>query len=128
MIKLLGLLIVLAMAGLPAMAQEPVRDEAEVQQDDNSEPDAHAFNGRAVTPIDKEELPSGIQRMIATGEFRRWEVEEAYRIHGGAGRSDGQASYIVVVKRKEDRFALYYDADGRLIRQELMDFVETSSR
>ncbi|MBA3899191.1 MAG: hypothetical protein H0X62_03120 [Bacteroidetes bacterium] len=89
---------------------------------------AQAFHGRVVAQVDSDELPESVKRMISSGEYRKWDIEEAYQIHGGAGRANGQASYIVVVKRRDDRFALYYDQEGKLIRQELMGLQETSNR
>jgi hypothetical protein len=114
--KILTLLFVVF--SISAFAQEKiVTDENELQ-----EQEIQAFHGRTVSEMDKTELPYSVQRMFANSEFKKWEIEEVFRITGGL---EGQASYIIVVTKREDRFALYYNEDGKLIRQEMIGYIDT---
>lgn len=87
----------------------------------------NAFHDRkTVSKINADELPEGIQRVFSNGEFKKWEIEEVYQIHIEEKNSQGNSSYIIVVKRRFDRFALYYDSSGKLIRQERMEEIRRS--
>ncbi|HET6243317.1 MAG: hypothetical protein H0V01_02005 [Bacteroidetes bacterium] len=80
---------------------------------------------KAVIRINADELPEGVQRVVSNGEFRKWEIEEVYRVNCEVG-DKGDSAYILVVKRRLDRFALYYDSSGKLIRQERMEEIRRS--
>ena len=89
--------------------------------------EVHAFYDRKiVSKIEVYELPQGIQRVMANGEFKKWDIEEVYKIHSGQGSVEGHASYIITVKRRFDHFALYYGSDARLIRQERVEATDKS--
>jgi hypothetical protein len=83
-----------------------------------------AFNGRYVSQLEPSELPEMVQRMVSIGEFRKWDIREVYEIHESASQNPGEANYILVVSRRDSLFALYYNLEGRLIRQEMMTFLE----
>jgi hypothetical protein len=103
-------------------------ENQQIKEESNQQTKVEAFQGRTVSQIEPAELPEGLQRTISLSEFSKWEILEAYQIHESAGQLQGQASFILVVKRRETLFALYYDLESRLIRQELMDMQETSIR
>jgi hypothetical protein len=116
-----SLLMIIFSAGLSAYSQQLPQDNA-----GSDETETTAFHGRTVMPIELNELPDDVARVITAGEFRTWRSEEAYRIHGGSERAEGQASYIIVMVKRGERLALYFDENGRLIRQEKVEFQETS--
>jgi hypothetical protein len=103
---------------ITASAQENIV----IDENDLQEQEIQAFHGRTVSEMDKEDLPYPVQRMIANSEFRKWDIVEVFRITGGL---EGQASYIIVVSRRDNSFALYYNEDGKLIRQEMLGFIDS---
>lgn len=96
-------------------------DNIEQKEEENTFEDR-----KTVSKINADELPEGIQRVLSNGEFRKWDIEEVYMVHLEEGIDKGDSSYIVVVKRRFDHFALYYDSSGKLIRQERMEEIRRS--
>ncbi|MDQ3192743.1 MAG: hypothetical protein M3Q58_14205 [Bacteroidota bacterium] len=119
--KVVFFILMLVFSSLFLRAQNSDNIEAQPQQEENT------FHERkTVSKINANELPEGIQRVISNGEFKKWDIEEAYKVNFDECNEDGQSSYIIVVKRRFDRFALYYDSLGKLIRQERMEELRRS--
>jgi hypothetical protein len=116
------LLLVLLMI-FPSLTTLFAQEEQQQMVVDNDA--ARAFNGRVVSVINSSEIPSEIYFAIKNGEYKRWEIEEAYRIYNRVENSDGQASYIIIINRKEEKLALYYNSNGKLIRQEKVELEES---
>ncbi len=114
-------LLMLVFSSSFLMAQTPDNSDIETQEEEN-----YFHDRKIVSKINANELPEGIQRVISNGEFKKWDIEEAYKVNMDECNADGQSSYIIIVKRRFDRFALYYDSLGKLIRQERMEELKRS--
>ena len=68
-----------------------------------------------MSQIDKEELPENIQTSFESGEFRGWEIEQAYEV------KEGESDYAVKVKRGEETKLLHFDNEGNLVKQEELE-------
>jgi hypothetical protein len=119
--KSLLFLLIFFLASDLLIAQQA--SSAEVRSEENEEL-IHAFHDRIVSSISKTEIPIEIKNTIQSGEYRRWDIKEAYCIIGSGGRLEGQADFIIIINRKDEYFALYFNQNAKLIRQEKVDEVE----
>jgi len=106
------LLVILALVigttmGMNAQAQDQAKAKPQTTTQVQTQPQS-----QSKTMIKNSELPKSIQDNLAT-QFKVWTPMQAYKLD-----SKGVLSYEVLVKKEANEMRLFYDKDGKFIKEE----------